>query len=419
MSGAPRRVAGDGAGQPVPRSSSKLSDIQVLRGIAITLVLTCHLSFSATILGALDPKLADPFYVGVELFFVISGFVVTRSLLRGSVDPGQFLIRRAFRLFPPLVAALALSAAVIVIFRVVAPGKWALGFFTVSDLEFLRQSAAILSGTFINYIHAIHAPAYVNAAMWSLSVEFQFYAVVAGVLAIGTVFKADKRHVKAVLFALAVFVLCCSVADRMLLDFGHGISSWHYVVESKFDFMAAGVILAFLDERGYLRRFLRLRPRSVIGLLCIPPVVLAFCRSPLTAPVGAADHLSGAGFLIAQACYALVVASAVVDTMAPGAGARLYRLFFLIGERSYTIYVMQFACMALAWLLIVEIKLAVAEARWAFAVVQPIVTFLLLVPITEIIYRGVEMPLNRLGHRLAERYAGRNELAAARAVGRQ
>src|SRR5882724_1368131 len=90
---------------------NKLSEIQVLRAVAIVMVLVHHFSLIWTLIEPF-PRLTSPFYAGVELFFVISGFVVTRSIFEGSGSTAfQFVIRRVFRLYPAIFFFLAVVAA--------------------------------------------------------------------------------------------------------------------------------------------------------------------------------------------------------------------------------------------------------------------------------------------------------------------
>lgn len=389
--------------------SGRLADVQILRGVAVTMVLAYHLSFSTTIVREVAPSLSDPFYIGVQLFFIISGFVVTRSLLRGSVRPDVFVIRRAFRLFPPLVAALSLSALTLGIFHLFTSQKWTLDLFTVSAREFASQAAYILTGTFINYV--AH-PAYVNSAMWTLSVEFQFYLLVTALLAAGFVARVRKGTVTTGLLIVAATVLTASVGARILLQFGYHVPYVGYAVGFFFDFMAAGVLLAFVpDEKFlYLRRFGRGLP---VVLTIVPIIMVTFCRSTLQTITGP-DTLYGLGFLAVEACYVLLVACAIGGVLSASGRGRFYRLFHAMGERSYTIYIIQFACLALGWLVIASVDVSIASSPWAYAVVQPVVTLLVLVPVTEIIYRSIEMPLNRYGHRVASRITAFGRPAPAR-----
>src|SRR4051794_40836483 len=88
--------------------SDRLSQIETLRGIAATMVFVCHaMAFTLFVEeGTLAWRLAVWFgYLGVAVFFVISGFVLYRPFLiareRGThVSTISYLARRAFRIFP-------------------------------------------------------------------------------------------------------------------------------------------------------------------------------------------------------------------------------------------------------------------------------------------------------------------------------
>src|SRR5688500_16578972 len=75
-----------------------------IRGIAIATVLVAHRSYG----------LIDGGFLGVDLFFVLSGYLITTLLLeeqrkQGQISLGAFYIRRVCRLMPALLAALALA----------------------------------------------------------------------------------------------------------------------------------------------------------------------------------------------------------------------------------------------------------------------------------------------------------------------
>ena len=91
-------------------------DIQVLRGLAVVAVVLFHANESLFPLG----------YLGVDVFFVISGFVVTPLMLRAFekhsgeqrvfLNLGQFYKRRLYRLAPALGVTLSISAVAIFLF---------------------------------------------------------------------------------------------------------------------------------------------------------------------------------------------------------------------------------------------------------------------------------------------------------------
>lgn len=126
-----------------------------LRAIAVLLVLAYHARVPFTPGG----------FIGVDLFFVLSGFLITRLLFAeqersGGIDVGRFYLRRLRRLYPALLLMLAA-------YLLVAPRIWP---------EFDHARDALLAGTYVaNWsIIAIQAPV-VLSHTWSLAVEEQFY----------------------------------------------------------------------------------------------------------------------------------------------------------------------------------------------------------------------------------------------------
>ncbi len=139
-------------------------DIDGLRAFAVILVLLFHL----------DHEWMPGGYIGVDVFFVISGFLITRNILF-DVDTGRFTFRRFYvkrmrRLFPALFVTLGLTLAV---------GSW---LFSPADLQRLGTStlAALFSLSnffFWNESGYFNPSSYTKPLLhtWSLGVEEQFY----------------------------------------------------------------------------------------------------------------------------------------------------------------------------------------------------------------------------------------------------
>ncbi|WP_271985721.1 acyltransferase family protein [Pseudoclavibacter terrae] len=176
-------------------------DIQGLRAIAVTGVVVYHAS-STVVPGG---------YTGVDMFFVISGFLITSHLLsehrkNGKIALSVFYAKRIRRILP---AAFVVIAASIVF-----------GYFVVSPLEFSRNLPAAVASAFYvpNVLFAANGTDYLADASpslfqhyWSLGIEEQFYLVWPLLLLLLWRFKGTRgRAFNSIVAALAAlsFALC-------------------------------------------------------------------------------------------------------------------------------------------------------------------------------------------------------------------
>ena len=203
---APAEPVVTGRAPPASGPPARRPDIQGLRALAILLVVGYHA-------GGLLPG----GFVGVDVFFVISGYVITRMLLAeahstGHIGLGRFYLRRIRRILP----ALALASSVVVV-ACVAVGPAAGGERTAST----GASASLLSAnTYLMLLPPgddyFDVGADVNALLhtWSLSVEEQFYLVFPAALLAGVVVGRRSRSVgnQAVVLGLLLVVAVASFA---------------------------------------------------------------------------------------------------------------------------------------------------------------------------------------------------------------
>src|SRR5689334_14663285 len=137
-----------------------------LRAVSIVLVFTDHIH---QMVPALPQILIGGFY-GVDVFFVVSGFLITSLLLEererfGSVSLKQFYFRRALRLLPALFGILLVTCAL---------GLF-LGSLATVNLSPFRLLSII--AYFMNWVRAFETPqSWFLGHFWSLSVEEQFYS---------------------------------------------------------------------------------------------------------------------------------------------------------------------------------------------------------------------------------------------------
>ncbi|MDR7189100.1 peptidoglycan/LPS O-acetylase OafA/YrhL [Microbacterium sp. BE35] len=193
------------------RSQRFRPDIQALRALAIVLVVVDHLW----------PTRLPGGYVGVDVFFVISGFLITAHLFSevaatGRIRLGQFYARRIRRLLPAALLVLAVSGLLVAVF--LPSAQWQRNAAEVAASAGYVENW-LLAALSVNY-SAVNDAASVAQHYWSLSVEEQFYLVwpivlLAGLWVVGRgswPTPSRRRAAFGVLSVIAVLSLAASVA---------------------------------------------------------------------------------------------------------------------------------------------------------------------------------------------------------------
>ena len=162
----PARVSADPALQP---GTPRRFDIELLRVVAVVGVVLFHF--------APGTPLVPNGYLGVDVFFTISGFVITAQMLRswerGRLTYAGFLARRVRRLLPSAVLVIVVTYAVVLLSRdVIAVDQQSL----VAVAALLYASNLVFALQSVDYFATVDAPS-PFLHYWSLSVEEQFYLV--------------------------------------------------------------------------------------------------------------------------------------------------------------------------------------------------------------------------------------------------
>lgn len=209
------------------------------------------LSVMAVVLYHLNGKWLPGGFVGVDVFFVISGFVVTASLTDhgGERLPAYlsgFYARRLARLMPALVAMLLATTLAHVL---LVPSAW----FNraaeeIGQAAFLGISNWVLDRHTVNYFEP-RAELNPFTHTWSLGVEEQFYLIapllIFWALAAG-VARPGRRHALLAIAALALLSLTACLAVGVL----HGPRQVFYLLPFRFWELAAGVLLRMRLDRA-------------------------------------------------------------------------------------------------------------------------------------------------------------------------
>jgi peptidoglycan/LPS O-acetylase OafA/YrhL len=211
-----------------------------LRALAVIAVLLYHADL-AWVPGG---------FLGVEVFFVISGYLITALLLaewdqRGRIDLKTFWLRRARRLLPALYVLLVVTLAFAVVFL---PGEVAglrgdvlaaFGYVTNWYLIFGQES----------YFEAVGRPSLLQH-LWSLAVEEQFYLFWPPILALGLCIGATRLRRRRVLTVAVLGAAASAVAMALLYAPSVDPSRIYYGTDTRATGLLCGAALAFLWSPG-------------------------------------------------------------------------------------------------------------------------------------------------------------------------
>ena len=290
----------------------RIAGLDCLRAVAVLSVLTSH----AVLNGRSLPVPVD----GVELFFVISGFLITWLLLLeldacGTIHLGAFYRRRAARLLPPFYAYLLISLAYLVLRSKPVPwgAVWA--------------SCAYV----VNYYQGLTgARTHFLSHCWSLAVEEQFYVLWPFVL-----LYLVRRGIQLENALLGAILFVWALRPLLYLRLHMSDEYVYRALETRADHLAAGCLLAVLLRKRMVLKFLE---RCGNRLFAAPLLVLLILLSGVARSSLAYKY--SVGFAVEPLLMALLVPLVILLAQRPGWVATLINapILVLIGEASYGIY---------------------------------------------------------------------------------
>ena len=302
-----------------------LAGLDGLRAMAVLAVLLYHANL-AWLPGG---------FLGVEIFFVISGYLITALLLgewqqNNRIDLKAFWLRRARRLLPALFVLLGVTLTFAVIFL---PGEVAgLRGDTLAALGYITNWYLIFEHK--SYFEAFGRPSLLQH-LWSLAVEEQFYLVWPLLLTAGMLFLRKWR----MWFAILLGVVASSLLMALLYQPDSDPSRLYYGTDTRAAGLLVGAALAFVwvpsGELNWQGRRSQLTSwaLNLAGLGALGVLVWFFLQIDQYQP-----FLYQGGFLVVSLTTALLIAVVVHPLAHLGPGVLDWAPLRWVGLRSYSIY---------------------------------------------------------------------------------
>lgn len=354
-----------------------ITSLDGLRAFAVIAVMLYHLK----------APFAQGGLLGVTVFFVISGYLITGLLTAEwessrTINLPQFWLRRIRRLFPAIVTVIVVMAAL---------------FALLSPVLLTKMRPDIIPGLFwfenwwyilrdISYFDALGAPSPLTH-FWSLAIEEQFYLVwpliLLGVFKAG-VGKTGVRRlclVLAIVSALAMALLYNPLADPSRVYYGTDTRAFSLLIGAWLSFIWPGTQLTEENTRD-------VSPSSVLALDAAGLVAFAGIVIMCVFVSGFSDFMYYGGLLLCSVLAAVVIAALSHPRSSLARFAAL-KPFVWIGQRSYGMYLWHYP------IILLLVELLGMRGPDAYPWWFDVLVFVLVFGVSALSYTFVENPIRK------------------------
>ena len=390
---------------PTRPKSRYIPALDGLRTLAVVAVVLYHLNLTWAQGGLL----------GVTIFFVLSGYLITRLLLNeiaktGRIDLKSFWIRRIRRLFPAVVTVVVVTCALCTVFNHVMLTKMRPDI--LPSLLFFNNWWQIMQD--VSYFNALGDPSPLTH-FWSLAIEEQFYLIWPPLLFAMVSMHVSKPNTRRVVLGLAVV---SAVAMMVLYNPATDPSRVYYGTDTRVFSLLLGAWMAFIPDRDLaparLVRHLGLdrlagaakhgksKSDTAEAATTKPSELARFWSSPASIDLMGVVGLVGLAAMVALtngytafqyrggtllcSILTLMVIAACVQPQGMVARALAAEPLVWIGKRSYSIYLWHYPL-----LLLMNPVANINDTPWWHYILQ----VLLVVAVAECSYRFIETPFRK------------------------
>lgn len=364
--------------QPVSYSDhgGYIAGLDGLRALAVVAVILYHV-FPGVFRGG---------FLGVDIFFVISGFLITTLLLREDrtrnfINLRQFWVRRARRLIP----------ALLLLIITVVPTAWAVNPDLIVGIG--RQIFGALTFS-TNWVEIAHGSSYFDSTapllfknFWSLAIEEQFYLFWPLIMLVILALVSTRQQ----RVAISGGLMFASSILMMILYTGSNHTRLYYGTDTHIFGLCAGITLAFLWADQHKKIFSTQHWKSFHTLYGWSGLITLLLFIMIMPDNGPWAYMGG--MLTASIATCLVIADMLFPRSFLAQFGELSSLKW-IGTRSYGLYLWHWPILVIVTALY---PVAVGSVSEFF---RSIIAVTLALLIVEISYRYIETPVRKQGYRL-------------------
>lgn len=355
------------------KKSRYISGFDGIRTLAVIGVILYHLA----------PYQFQGGFLGVPIFFVVSGYLITDLLFQEwqqneRIDVIGFYIRRVKRLYPALVTLVLATTAYITLFA----------------RDLLANIRAVIMTNLLyvyNWYQVAHHESYFDkfgtqspfTHLWSLSIEGQFYLFWPLIIIILLKFVKKKQPIFDTMIILA-FISALLMA--ILYRTGQDPSRVYYGTDTRMFSILLGAALAVVWPSTALRKDLPTNLRLLLDVIGGGALVLLCLMFMQMTGESALVYRGGMFFF---SVLSMILVAVVAHPGADMNRLLTNRLFTWIGKRSYGIYLYQYPV-----LVFFESKINVADHSFLYALIE----VALIIVLSDLSYRFLELPLQHFDY---------------------
>lgn len=343
------------------------------------------LAVIGVILYHLDPNTFIGGYLGVPIFFVLTGYLVTCQILKsydeeGYFDAKRFYLSRLKKLYPSLIAVLWLAAAYIILFQRNLLAK--LNQIVIANLLNVYNFWQIFNGQ--SYFERFATNESPFTHLWTMSINGQFYILWPLVIFLLVKYGKKRKRIFKILFGMSIL---SALEMAIMYKTGVDLNRIYYGTDTRFFSLGLGAAFAVIWPMDRMKSRIEQIDTTLLDILgAISLVMMLFLFfGPTMNPEKGFPYYGG---MLLFTIFTVILVGVIAHPGSHWNSWLTNPIFNWLGSRSYGIYLYQFPIM-----IFFEDKVTNMADH---VVLYRLIELLLILVFSEVSYRIIEKPLGKI-----------------------